>query len=110
MTVADSERIRELKLAAKWGMDTEEKKKAVSELLQFGNEGVSAIQEILAVTAYDDVKQACLDAIRSIGRKQTVTLHKDEYGSKKVKDNHKHPVAKRRKKTITKRKSRKAKS
>ena len=107
---ADSERIRELKLAAKWGMDTAEKKKAISELLQFGNEGVSAIQEILAVTAYDDVKQACLDAIRSIGRKQTVALHKDEHGSKKVKNNNRHPAARRKKKTVAKRKSRKTRS
>jgi hypothetical protein len=85
MAPADSESIRELKLTAKWGIDIEEKKKAISGLLQYGHEGTSAIREILAVTAYADVKQACIDAIKSIGRKQMQTLHKVDNSSKKRK-------------------------
>ncbi len=70
MANPDSDRIRELKMAAKWSTDGDEKKSAISELLQYGDEGISAIQEVLSVTAYEDVKQACLEAIRSIGRAQ----------------------------------------
>jgi|SRR5581483_462100 len=71
MADTDSERIRELKMTAKWSTDSNEKKGAISELLQYGDEGRLAIQEVLSVTAYDDVKQACLEAIRSIGRGQS---------------------------------------
>lgn len=70
MADTDSERVRELKMTAKWSPDGDEKKGAISELLRYGDQGVLAIQEVLSVTAYDDVKQACLEAIRSIGRGQ----------------------------------------
>lgn len=96
----DFERIRELKLTAKWGIDNEEKKEAIFRLSQYGKEGLSAIQEILTVTAYDDIKQACIDAIKSLGRKRTKMIHKKENSSK----NHK-PSFTKRKKTNTNRKS-----
>jgi hypothetical protein len=73
MAATDFDRIRELKMTAKWSTDGDEKKGAVSELLQYGNEGILAIQEVLSVTAYDDVKQACVEAISSIGRVQKST-------------------------------------
>lgn len=73
MAATDSDRIRELKMTAKWSTDGDEKKAAVSELLQYGDKGVLAIQEVLSVTAYDDVRQACIEAIRSIGRGQNNT-------------------------------------
>jgi hypothetical protein len=73
MSATDSDRIRELKMTAKWSTDGDEKKGAISELLQYGDKGILAIQEVLSVTAYDDVKQACIEAIRSIGRGQKNT-------------------------------------
>jgi hypothetical protein len=106
MAVQDSESIRELKLTAKWGINNEEKKKAISELLQYGNEGASAIREILAVTSYADIKQACIDAIKSIARKQAETPHKVVNSSKKITKGsyNKHSVARRSKRSITKKK------
>lgn len=103
MESEDSDRIKELKLTAKWSTENREKKKAIFELSRYGQDGVSAIQEILGVTAYADVKQACLDAIKMMGGIQTRTLPKVEM-KKITKDNPK------RKKTIAKRKSKKAKS
>jgi hypothetical protein len=85
MEVENSESIKELKLTAKWGIDNEEKKKAIFGLLQYGHEGASAIREILGVTAYADVKQACIDAIKSIGRKQMEAHHKEKNKGKKRK-------------------------
>ena len=73
MSATDSDRIRELKMTAKWSTDGDEKKGAISELLQYGDKGILAIQEVLSVTAYDNVKQACIDAITSIGRRQKNT-------------------------------------
>jgi hypothetical protein len=70
MESTDSERIRQLKLTAKWSSDNYEKKKAISQLLQYGDGGLPAIQEILAITAYDDIRQACIDAISSLGGEQ----------------------------------------
>ncbi|HEU4605868.1 MAG TPA: hypothetical protein VFS46_06485 [Nitrososphaera sp.] len=70
MEHADPERIRELKLAAKWSSDNYEKKQAVLQLLQCGDEALPAIKEVLAVTVYDDVKQTCIEAISLLGREQ----------------------------------------
>ena len=70
MEPADPERIRELKLAAKWSSDNYEKKQAVLQLLQCGDEALPAIREVLAITAYDDVKQTCIEAISLLGRDQ----------------------------------------
>jgi hypothetical protein len=70
MESSDSERIRQLKLAAKWSSDNDEKRQAISQLLEFGGRALPAIQEILAVTAYDEIRQACLEAISELGRKQ----------------------------------------
>jgi hypothetical protein len=70
MESTDSERIRQLKLTAKWSSDNYEKKKAISQLLQYGDGGLPAIQEILVITAYDDIRQACIDAISSLGMDQ----------------------------------------
>src|SRR5438067_2728625 len=71
MADTNSDRIKELKMTAKWSTDSAEKKGAISELLQYGDEGILAIQEVLSVTVYDDIKQACLEAIKSIGRAQS---------------------------------------
>ncbi len=93
MSATDSDRIRELKMTAKWSTDGDEKKGAISELLQYGDKGILAIQEVLSVTVYDDVKQACIEAIKSIGREQKNT----------------EAIPKTRRKSATKKKSQKKK-
>jgi hypothetical protein len=67
MEAANSERIRQLKLTAKWSADNNEKKQAISQLINYGDMALPAIQEVLNITVYDDVKQACVEAIRSLG-------------------------------------------
>ena len=67
MEAANSERIRQLKLTAKWSADNNEKKQAISQLINYGDMALPAIQEVLNITVYDDVKQACIEAIRSLG-------------------------------------------
>jgi hypothetical protein len=70
MESAEPARIRELKLTAKWAPDNYEKKQAILQLLECGDEALPAIQEVLAITAYDDLKQTCIDAISSLGSEQ----------------------------------------
>ena len=70
MGSSNSDAVKELKLAAKWSIDSSEKKKAISQLLQYGDEARPAFEEILGITAYNDVKQACVEALKSLGRKQ----------------------------------------
>jgi hypothetical protein len=70
MEYGGSDAIKELKLTAKWSVDSNEKKKAILQLQRYGDEARPAIEEVLSITAYDDVRQVCLDAIRSLGKEQ----------------------------------------
>lgn len=92
----DPERVRELKEIAKWGMDNE-KKKAISALSHYGSEGVSAINEVLGVTAHADVKQACLEAIKSIGKAKSVRREQNRSNSRKRSIHKSRPTFKRKK-------------
>jgi hypothetical protein len=75
MVLADSQMIRELKETAKWGMD-KEKKRAILALANYGKEGVSAIHEVLDVTVYPEIKQACIEAIKSVGNPRAKAVQK----------------------------------
>jgi hypothetical protein len=89
MESAEPARIRELKLTAKWAPDNYEKKQAILQLLECGDEALPAIQEVLAITAYDDLKQTCIDAISSLGSeqksKQALNVKKAIHRTKKTK-------------------------
>jgi hypothetical protein len=56
----------ELKEKAKWSRDPEEKKTAITELWTYGDNAISELQEIMNITSYDDIKNACAEAIKSI--------------------------------------------
>ncbi|MEM2140453.1 hypothetical protein [Nitrososphaera sp.] len=56
----------ELKEAAKWSSNPQEKKEAIKRLSARGAEALPSLEEIMRVTAYDDIKAACIDAIRSV--------------------------------------------
>jgi hypothetical protein len=58
----------ELKEAAKWSSNTKEMKEAVGKLSARGAEALPSLQEIMSVTAYDDIKAACIDAIKSVNK------------------------------------------
>jgi cytochrome c5 len=62
--------IFELKERAKWSKDSAEKKTAIRELSTHGDRALPALGEILSVTAYDDIKAACMEAIKAIEGKE----------------------------------------
>lgn len=68
---SDMTTLFELKEKAKWSRDPEEMKTAIKELLTHGHNAVPSLQEILNVTAYDEVRMACIEAIRIIGAVKT---------------------------------------
>ena len=70
MEAGNSDTLKELKMTAKWSIDNNEKKKAILQMQRYGEQARPAIEEVLGVTAYNDVRQACLSAISSLGREQ----------------------------------------
>ena len=56
----------DLKEKAKWSTYPEEKKTAIEELSDHGEDAMSELQEIMRTTAYEDIKNACAEAIMSI--------------------------------------------
>jgi hypothetical protein len=56
----------ELKEKAKWSSDPEEKKAAIKELSTHGENAISELQEIMSITAYEDIRNACAEAIKSM--------------------------------------------
>jgi hypothetical protein len=56
----------DLKEKAKWSAHPEEKKAAIEELSNQGEDAMSELQEIMRITAYEDIKNACAEAIMSI--------------------------------------------
>ncbi|MDQ4012619.1 MAG: hypothetical protein M3146_02705, partial [Thermoproteota archaeon] len=51
---------------AKWSSDPEERKAAIKELSTHGENAISELQEIANITAYEDIKNACAEAIKSM--------------------------------------------
>jgi hypothetical protein len=88
MESGNSEKIKELKLIAKWSAESNEKKKAIVQLQRFSEEARPAIEEVMAVTAYDDIRQACLNAIRFLanGQKDRAANNRQMKTSKKKKN------------------------
>jgi basic membrane lipoprotein Med (substrate-binding protein (PBP1-ABC) superfamily) len=65
--------IRQLKETAKWSDDPEKKKTAIKELTAHGENALTALQEIMNVTVYDEIKAACIDAIKAAREKDSTT-------------------------------------
>ena len=76
--MSDNDRMTlfELKEKAKWSSDPEEKKAAIKELSTHGDNAISALQEIMSITAYEDIKSACVEAIKSMRNRNNVEVHK----------------------------------
>ncbi len=66
----------ELKEKAKWARDPEEKKTAIKELSTHGENAISELQEIMSITAYEDIKNACAEAIKSMQASNNVEVNK----------------------------------
>ena len=56
----------DLKEKAKWSHDPEERKAAIKELSAKGQNALPQLEEIFTITAYEDIKAACAEAIREI--------------------------------------------
>jgi hypothetical protein len=56
----------ELKETAKWSRDLDEKKDAIHKLSARGEEALPSLEEIRDITAYDDIRAACVEAIKSL--------------------------------------------
>ena len=69
--MSDRKTMFDLKQKAKWSSDSEERKTAIKELSAHGENAILELQEIMNITAYEDIKSACAEAIKSIrgGRK-----------------------------------------
>jgi hypothetical protein len=65
-----------LKEKAKWSSDPEEKKAAIKELSTHGENAISELQEIMSITAYEDIKSACVEAIKSMRDRNNVEVNK----------------------------------
>ena len=76
--MSDNDRMTlfELKEKAKWSSDPEEKKAAIKELSTHGDNAISALQEIMSITAYEDIKSACAEAIKSMRDRNNVEVNK----------------------------------
>lgn len=66
----------ELKEKAKWSSDPEEKKAAIKELSTHGENAISVLQEIMSITAYEDIKSACAESIKSMRDRNNVEVNK----------------------------------
>lgn len=76
--MSDTKIFFELKERAKWSRDSAEKKTAIRELSAHGDRALPALEEILSVTAYDEVKAECVEAIKAIKGKDAGTAAKDQ--------------------------------
>jgi hypothetical protein len=65
------ESLWELKETAKWARNSGEKKAAINALSARGEKTLSSLEEMLAVTAYDDVRSVCAEAIRSVKKRDS---------------------------------------
>ena len=80
MTNHDRMTLFELKEKAKWSTYPEESKAAIKELSNHGEDTISELQEIMRVTAYEDIKNACAEAIMSIQtRSKEVEINETSY-------------------------------
>ena len=88
MLAAVDDRFWELKESAKWSLDVNERKHAIRQLAEsYGLEAIQSIAEIRDISAYDDIKKACIEAIKaaSIRRPAEKTKKSPAKRSKKLK-------------------------
>lgn len=71
----------ELKEKAKWSTDLKEKKAAIKELSTHGEDAITELQEIMNTTAYEDIKNACAEAIKSMRARNDVEVNETSSSS-----------------------------
>jgi len=75
--MSDRNTLFDLKEKAKWSSDSEEKKTAIKELSTHGENAIFELQEIMNITAYEDIKNACAEAIKSIQGSRKVEVNEN---------------------------------
>lgn len=76
--MSDRKTMFDLKQKAKWSSDSEERKTAIKELSAHGENAILELQEIMNITAYEDIKSACTEAIKSIqGGREVVEVNEN---------------------------------
>lgn len=71
--------IHELKEMAKWSRSQQEMKTAINELAARGEIALPVLEEILNVTAHEDIKATCIEAIKAVkGKKEREEEEKED--------------------------------
>lgn len=70
--------IHELKEMAKWSRSQQEMKTAINELAARGEIALPVLEEILNVTAHEDIKATCIEAIKAVKGKKEREEEKDD--------------------------------
>jgi hypothetical protein len=71
--------IHELKEMAKWSRSQQEMKTAINELAARGEIALPVLEEILNVTAHEDIKATCIEAIKAVkGKKEREEEKEDD--------------------------------
>lgn len=82
------DRFWELKEAAKWSLDVNERKKSIRMLADYyGPQAMQSIAEIRDVAAYDEIRRACIEAIRAVSTHKTARKTKKFNATKSRKKN-----------------------
>lgn len=86
-TAADAgDRFWELKESAKWSLDVSERKNAIKQLAEYyGQDAIQSIAEIRDVAAYDEIRQACADAIKAETSTASTAQHQQREMPQKAK-------------------------
>jgi hypothetical protein len=66
-------RMWDLKETAKWSDNPEERKAAIKTLSARGETAVPSLEEIMAVTAYEEIRMACIEAMKAAREKNLAT-------------------------------------
>jgi hypothetical protein len=82
----------ELKQAAKWSLGLSERRRAINELAKTYRGGaIHALLEIKNTAVHEEIRQACMDAIKSVASKATTRSKpkkKAKSTSKRVRRSH----------------------
>ena len=71
------ERYWQLKESAKWSLEVDERRRAIRELVSgYGRDAIQAIEEVKDVSAYDEIKRACIEAIKSAKKAHPPAMHR----------------------------------
>lgn len=83
--LVDQDRLHELKEDAKWASSVDGQIRAVRELGALGEAALPSLEEVLQVSVRDEIKQCCIEAIRSLARNGKADASKTEKKAPKSK-------------------------